>query len=121
MTTGFQAIEYFFNLSLFLFVATGFIAVASTGKLDTATVVLVAAAIGLRGLDFLGLTRFRLDARTVRGFTIAYFVFYALDFFAISGNFVSATGHLLFFLLVMKMFSAETNRDYLYLGVIAFM
>lgn len=121
MTTGRQAINYFFDLSLFLFVATGFVAVASTGKLDTATVVLVAGAIGLRGLAFLGLTRFRLQAGTVRGFTIAYFVFYVADYFAISGNFVSATGHLLFFLLVMKMFSAETNRDYLYLGLIAFM
>jgi protein-glutamine gamma-glutamyltransferase len=119
--SGKQAINYFFDLSLFLFVTTGFVAVASTGKLDTPTVVLVAAAIGLRGLAFLGLSRFRLQANTVRGFTIAYFVFYAVDYFAISGSFVSATGHLLFFLLVMKIFSAETNRDYLYLGLIAFM
>jgi len=121
MTTGRQAIDYFFELSLFLFVATGFVAVASTSKLDLPTVVLVSAAIGLRGLAFLGLTRFHLQAGPVRGFTIAYFVFYVLDYFAISGNFVSATGHLLFFLLVMKLFSAETNRDYLYLGLIAFM
>jgi hypothetical protein len=121
MTTGRQAIDYFFELSLFLFVATGFVAVASTSKLDLPTVVLVSAAIGLRGLAFLGLTRFHLQAGTVRGLSIAYFVFYVLDYFAISGSFVSATGHLLFFLLVMKLFSAETNRDYLYLGLIAFM
>jgi len=120
-TNGRQAIEYFFNLSLFLFIATGFVAAASTGKLDAPTVVLVAAAIGVRGLDFLGLTRVRLQASTVHGFTIAYFVFYIADFLFISGGFVFATGHLLFFLLVMKMFSAETNRDYVYLGVIGFM
>src|SRR5579871_3543760 len=121
MTAGRQATEYFFNLSLFLFVTTGFIAVSSTGKLDTPTVLIVAAAIGLRGLAFLGLSNFRLSAETVRSLTVGYILFYVIDYFLVSGNFVSATGHLLFFLLVMKLFSATTNRDYLYLGVIAFM
>ena len=121
MTAGRQATDYFFDLALFLFVATGFVSVAATGKLDAATVLVVSAAIGLRGLAFLGFTRLRLSAETVRICTSLYILFYAGDYFLISLSFVSATGHLLFFLLVMKMFSAETNRDYLYLGVIAFM
>jgi len=54
---GRQAIDYFFELSLFLFVSTGFVTAAATGKLDAPTVLLVGAALGLRLLSFLGLSR----------------------------------------------------------------
>ena len=116
-----EAIDYFFDLALFLFVVTGFIAVASTGKLDIPTVVLAGLALGLRALAFVTGRTLHISANSVRNATLAYIAFYVADFFLISGNFVSATGHLLFFLLVVKLFSAETNRDYLYLGVMGFM
>jgi transglutaminase-like putative cysteine protease len=119
--TGRQAIDYFFDLALFLFVSTGFVAVAATGKLDWATVIVVSCALVYRGLAFVGLSDLRLKPDTVRTATIVYIFFYVADFFLISRNFVSATGHLLFFLLVMKLFSAVSNRDYVYLGVMAFM
>ncbi len=121
MKSGRQAVEYFFELSLYLFIATGFVAVAATGKLDLPTLLVVSATLGIRGLAFVGRTRVSLSASTVNRLTIAYMLFYALDFLAISGSFVFATGHLVFFLLVMKLFSARTNRDYLYLCIIAFM
>jgi len=121
MKSGREAVEYFFELSLFLFVLTGFVAVAATGKLDVPSVLLVGAALGVRGLAFLGLTRVSVRPDTVTRLTMAYMVFYALDLFLISGSFVTATGHMVFYLLVMKLFSAQTNRDFLYLALIAFM
>lgn len=121
MQPGRQAIEYFFDLALFLFVATGFIAVAATGKLDVPSVLVVGAALGVRGLAFIGFTKVSLQPDTVTRLTMLYMVFYTLDLFLISASFVTATGHLVFFLLVMKLFSAITNRDYLYLTLIAFM
>src|SRR5690242_11133859 len=112
MQPGRQAIDYFFELALFLFVGTGFIAVAATGKLDVPSVLVVGGALGVRGLAFLGFTRVSLKPDMVTRLTMAYMVFYTLDLFLISGSFVTATGHLVFFLLVMKLFSAHTNRDY---------
>ncbi len=121
MRTGREAIEFFFGLSLYLFVATGFVAVAATGKLDVPSVILVGAALGLRGLAFLGLTRISLTPSAVTRLTVAYMFFYVADYFLLSGSFVTATGHLVFFVLVVKLFSARVNRDFLYLAVIGFM
>jgi transglutaminase-like putative cysteine protease len=118
---GRRAIDYFVELSLFLFVSTGFVTAAATGKLDTPTVLLVAGALGLRSLAFLGLSRFSLSPSTVTRLTAGYFFFYLFDYFFISHAFVDATAHLVFFVLVMKVFSARVNRDYLYLVLLAFM
>ena len=118
---GREAIDYFFELSLFLFVATGFVTVAATGKLDAPTVLLVSTALALRGLAFLGRTRISLAPSTVTRLTVAYFFFYAFDYLFLSRAFVEATGHLVFFVMVMKLFSARVNRDFLYLAVLAFL
>ena len=118
---GREAIDYFFELSLFLFVATGFVTVAATGKLDAPTVLFVGGALALRGLAFLGLSRFSLSPSTVTRLTVAYFFFYAFDYLFLSRAFVEATGHLVFFVMVMKLFSARVNRDFLYLAVLAFL
>ena len=118
---GREAIDYFFELSLFLFVATGFVTVAATGKLDTPSIVLVSAALALRGLTFLGLSRFSLAPSMVTRLTVAYFFFYVFDYLFLSRAFVEATGHLVFFVMVVKLFSARANRDFLYLGLLAFL
>ncbi len=117
---GRRAIHFFFEVSLFLFVATGFVTAASTRKLDVPTVLVVAVALGVRALGFLGLLRYSLSPVTVNRVTIAYFFFYAFDYFFVSRSFVDATAHLVFFVLIIKLFSARTNRDYLYLALLAF-
>ena len=43
------------------------------------------------------------------------------DYFLLSRDFLAATVHLLFFLAVMKILTAKSNRDYLYTAVIAFL
>ena len=82
---------------------------------------LVSAALALRGLAFLGRTRISLAPSTVTRLTVAYFFFYAFDYLFLSRAFVEATGHLVFFVMVMKLFSARVNRDFLYLAVLAFL
>ncbi len=118
---GREAINYFFELSLFLFVTTGFVTVAATGKLDAPSVILVGGALALRVLAFLGLTRISLMPSTVTRLTVGYFFFYAIDYLFLSRSFVDATGHLVFFVMVVKLFSARVNRDFLYLGLLAFL
>ncbi len=118
---GREAIDYFFELSLFLFVATGFITVAATGKLDAPSVILVSGALAVRALAFLGLSHVSLAPALVTRLTVGYFFFYVFDYLFLSHSFVDATAHLVFFVMVVKLFSARVNRDYLYLGVLAFL
>ncbi len=121
LAQGREAVDYFFELSLYLFVTTGFITAAATGKLDLPTVVVVSAALLARGLGFMGIWRFSISPAAVTRLTIGYFFFYVFDYLFLSRTFVDATGHLVFFVMVVKLFSTRVNRDFLYLGLLAFL
>ena len=47
--------------------------------------------------------------------------FYLGDFFLISGSFVTATVHLVVFVMVVRLYSARKDRDYYFLSLIAFL
>jgi protein-glutamine gamma-glutamyltransferase len=115
------SIERFFQLSLLGLVASGYLAVTGSGYLDTPTIILTAAGLFVRALWICGLVRLEISERTATLVTLAYAVFFAVDYLALSRDFLTATVHLLFFLAVMKILTARTNRDYLYTAVIAFL
>src|SRR5712671_3153689 len=113
------AVEKFFQLSLLGLVASGFLAVAGSGYLDGPTTVLTAGGLLLRAALAGGWLRLEISERTVTVLTIAYIGFYPLDYQFLSRDFLTATVHLVFFLAVIKILTARTNRDYLYTAVIA--
>ena len=113
------AVEKFFQLSLLGLVASGFLAVAGSGYLDTATTILTVGGLLLRAALAGGLVRFVISERTVTILTIAYIGFYPLDYQFVSGDFLTATVHLVFFVAVVRILTATTNRDYLFTAVIA--
>jgi transglutaminase-like putative cysteine protease len=115
------SVERFFQFSLLGLVASGYLAVAGSGYLDAATVTLTTAGLVLRGLLICGLFRFVISERASTVVTVAYAAFFVADYFLLSRDFLAATVHLLFFLAVMKILTAQTNRDYLYTSVIAFL
>jgi transglutaminase-like putative cysteine protease len=115
------SITKFLDLSLYLMIATGFLTLATTGKLDPVSLVFVSAALLVRGYLFVRGRTPAIPDRLVSALTIAYVVFYLVDFYFISGTFVSATVHLVLFSMVAKLFSVKRDRDRLYLGVLAFM
>jgi protein-glutamine gamma-glutamyltransferase len=53
--------------------------------------------------------------------TIAYFVFYAGDYFLLSRSFLAATVHLVLFAVVVRTFSLRRDRDYTMLSILAFL
>ena len=53
--------------------------------------------------------------------TIGYMGFYPIDFEWVSKSFVPATVHLVFFIAIVKILTASTNRDYFFVKLIAFM
>src|SRR5271157_1400964 len=117
---GQPSVERFFQFSLLGLVASGYLAVAGSGYLDAATVALTAAGLVLRGLLIRGFVRLDLSDRTVTLIALGYTGFFALDYFFLSRELLTATVHLVFFLAVMKILTAKTDRDYLYTAAIAF-
>ena len=114
-------VDRFFELSLLGLLGSGFLAVAGYGYLDLPTMLATSAALVIRALMVAGLVRFELPSILVTALTIAYIGFYPIDYFFISHAFIPAAIHLVFFVAVVKILTARTNRDYLFLKVIAFL
>lgn len=115
------SVERFFQFSLLGLVASGYLAVAGSGYLDTPTIALTGAGLVMRALLIAGWIRLNLSERLVTTVTLSYIAFFPVDYFLLSRDFLTATVHLVFFLAVMKILTAQTSRDYLYTATIAFL
>src|SRR5258708_33260378 len=115
------SVERFFQLAVLCLVSSGYLAVAGSGYIDLPTVILTGLGLVLRALLVTGLVKLEISDRFVTAITLAYICFYPLDYFFLSRSFLVATVHLVFFLAVMKILTARTNRDYLYTAAIAFL
>src|SRR5579863_8873229 len=112
-------VDRFVELSLLGLLASGFLAVAGSGYLDPPTVVITAAALLIRVLIVAGLIRFEPPPILVTAVTLGYIAFYPIDYFFVSRTFIPAAIHLVFFVAVVKILTARSDRDYLFLKVIA--
>ncbi len=117
----FVALERYFQIALYVLVLTGFATLASTGGLGVGPALGVALALLLRGFLLITGRELLLPERWTSSLTIAYVVFYLVDYFAISRAFLGSTVHLVLFVLVLRLFSARRDRDDYFLAVIAFL
>src|SRR6202142_45265 len=92
-----KAIDHYFQLSLYLLVLTGFATLASTGGLDLPSIILVGVAMAVRGYQLPKRQRFAISERWTTPLSVAYFVFFAAYYFAVSRGFLPATVHLALF------------------------
>jgi len=116
-----QAINKYFDLSVYFLVLMGFGILASTGILDLPTIVLVGSALAVRGYLLAERRRVVFSERWTTPLTIAYFIFYAADYFLLSRSFLTATVHLVLFAVVVRTFSLRRDRDYTTLSILAFL
>ncbi|MGA8437012.1 MAG: DUF3488 and transglutaminase-like domain-containing protein [Candidatus Sulfotelmatobacter sp.] len=116
-----QAVNKYFELSLYLLVLMGFGTLASTGGLDRPTILLVGAALAFRGYLLAERRHVVISERWTTPLTIAYFVFYAVDYFLLSRAFLAATVHLVMFAVVVRTFSLRRDRDCTTLAILAFL
>jgi protein-glutamine gamma-glutamyltransferase len=116
-----RAIDQYFELALYLLVFTGFGTLASTGGLDLPSIVLVGAALAIRGYLLAKRRQFVISERWTTPLSIAYFVFFAADYFIFSRGFLPATVHLALFGVVVRMFSLRRERDHITLAILAFL
>jgi len=116
-----RAIDHYFELALYLLVLTGFATLAGTGGLDVPSVILVAIALAVRGYLLAKRRRFVISEKWTTPLSIAYFVFFAIDYLVFSRSFLPATVHLALFGVVVRTFSIRRERDHITLAILAFL
>jgi hypothetical protein len=116
-----RAIDHYFELSLYLLVLTGFATLASTGGLDIPSMVIVGLALAIRGYMLAKRRKFVISERWTTPLSVAYFVFFGIDYFVFSRSFLPATVHLALFGVVVRTFSLRRDRDYVTLAILAFL
>lgn len=116
-----KAIERYFNVALFLLVLSGFAMLASTGSLDLLAVTGVGLALLARGYFLLTRRDLQIPERWTTYLTLLYVLIYFADYFFLSGSFLTATIHLVLFLIVMRLFTLQRARDHYLLAVLSFL
>ncbi|HZU28038.1 MAG TPA: DUF3488 and transglutaminase-like domain-containing protein [Bryobacteraceae bacterium] len=114
-------VERVFQLSILGLLASGFLALAGSGYVDPITVLVIGGALSIRALFVAGLIRFDTPPRAVTAVTLAYVGFYPIDWAFISHNFLQATARLILFLAAVMALTANSDRQYLFLRLIAFL
>ena len=120
-------VDRYFEVSLLLMLATSFITLALTGKLDAPSKLVFCAALVLRLWKYAGGSDFNLQPATATRLGILCIFFYALDLFILSpgpallDRILAATVHLVLLVTVIKVFSTRTYRDYGYLAALSFL
>ena len=108
-------------MALYVLVLTGFGALASTGGLDLATVLIVGIALLVRGYQLIARREFVIPERWTNSLTVVYVFVYLGDYFFVSRSFLGASVHLVLFVLVVRLFSLQRTRDHYALAVLAFL
>lgn len=116
-----HVLDRYFEVALYLLLVAGFATLASTGKLDLPSVVLVGLVLMFCGYLVAQGRQVVISDKTASLLTLIYVLFYAADFFLLSRSFVTATVHLVLFATVVKLFSVRRERDHLYLAVLSFL
>ncbi len=133
-TTGpppLPAVQRYFEVSLFLLVATGVLAIVSTGKLDIVSVLLPSVALIYKGIRMRSGRGPEISARMATWLVLGYFLFFPLDLWVLSHGLAEGAPnpplyaallssiHLILFATLVRLYSARSNRDYAFLAVLA--
>lgn len=112
-------VNLFFEFSLLGMLTTGFLAVLTTGFLDWPAAAITGVALLVRFSLVTGWIRLDIPTRWSNAIAFAYLGFFPVDYYYLSGTFLSAVVHMIFFLAVLKLLTAKTARDFGYLKIIA--
>jgi hypothetical protein len=124
--------ERFFRASLFFLILTSVATLVSTGKLDPLTCVIAPLALLYKGVRLWRGQAPELSPTRATWLVIGYLAFFPVDIFFVSRAFVAnstnpallaallAAIHFLVFVMLVRMYSATTDRDALFLAMLAF-
>jgi transglutaminase-like putative cysteine protease len=124
--------ERFFRASLSLLIFTSLISLSSTGKLDLIATVLGPAAALYKAVRWWMGRPAELSNRAATWLLVAYLAFFPVDALSLSRFFVGGSSnpplysillavvHFLIFAMLVRFYSASTDRDALFLGMLSF-
>jgi protein-glutamine gamma-glutamyltransferase len=124
--------ERFFRASIFLLILTGVVCVVATGKLDLISSVLVVAGLLYKGHRWWNHRAPELSSRAATWLVTGYLAFFPIDIFVFSRMFTAnspnpalygaliAAVHFLLFITLVRLYSASTDRDALFLSMLSF-
>jgi protein-glutamine gamma-glutamyltransferase len=124
--------EGFFRAALFLLILTSTSTLIATGKLDMVTCVLASAILLYKGLRWWRGKPAELSHRTATMVVLSYLLFFPVDLLVLSRAFVSSSTnatlyaallsavHFLLFVTLVRLYSATTDRDSLFLAMLSF-
>jgi len=126
------AVQRYFEVSLFLLVTTGILAVVLTGKLDPISLIVPLIALAYKSFRIWRGRGPEISARVATWLVLSYFLFFPLDLWIFSRSLSTgapnpalyaallAAIHLMLFAALVRLYSARTNRDFAFLAVLAF-
>src|SRR5579863_6081558 len=127
-----SALNRYFETSLFLMLLVSVLSLVSTGKLDLVTIIVAPAALLVKGYRWWHGHGPELNHGTATFLVVLYFLYFPMDLWWVSRMLSSdaqnpvlfsallAAIHLLLFAMIVRLFSARTTRDYLFLALLAF-
>ncbi len=127
-----SAVRRHFEISLYFLLLTGVLTLVSTGKLDLVTILALPAAMLFKGYRWWHGKGPEISHRIATWLTVAYFIFFPFDLWIISRMLAAnaqnpslyaallATIHLMLFATFVRLYSAKTTRDYLFLTMMGF-
>lgn len=131
-TPRLSALRGYFETSLYLLLLVSVLALVSTGKLDLVSMLVAPAALLVKGYRWWRGRGPELTNRTANWLVTGYLVFFPVDLVWVSRGLSAdaqspelfaallASIHLMLFATIVRLFSARTTRDCLFLALLAF-
>jgi transglutaminase-like putative cysteine protease len=131
-TPSLSAVRRYFEISLYLLLLTSVLTLVSTGKLDLVSILVLPAALVVKGYRWWRGHGPELSHRVATWLVVAYLVFFPVDLWVVSRAQAAnapnpalyaallTTIHLMLFAMIVRLYSARTTRDSLFLAMLAF-
>ncbi len=134
-TENFQplgAVQRYFEISLFLMVFTGLLTLVSTGKLDPFSMVIPPILLAVKAVRWMRGRPPELSHRVATWLTCSYVLIFPLELWLLPSTLAAdapnpglfaallSAIHLILFLTIVRLYSARTTRDYVFLAALGF-
>ncbi len=125
-------VQRYFEVSLFLLVATAVLTLVATRKLDLVSEIVAPLALAYKGMRISRGRGPEISPRTGTALVLAYFLFFPLDLWVFSRDLAAgspnpmlyagllAAVHVLLFATIVRLYSMRTIRDSVFLALLAF-
>jgi transglutaminase-like putative cysteine protease len=132
VTPRISVLERYFELSLYLMLLVSVLTLVSTGKLDLFSLVAAPAALLVKGYRWWRGMKPELSNRVATWLVAGYLLYFPVDLWWVSRmlsgdaqnprlySALLAAVHLLLFAMIVRLYSAVTTRDYLFLALLSF-